>query len=129
MVSISKRGFISPSLVFAIRRRIVLVPMSIEATLLVKIGSDVTTEFLWNDLGCQLGMKDLEECRSNLISIVSWILTDKATYRSMVGPFIFGREETARKLRHSPGIGDAPTASSLAGAGLIRAGASDFVFF
>ena len=91
--------------------------MSIEATLLVKIGSDVTTEFLWNDLGCQLGMKDLEECRSNLISIVSWILTDKATYQSMVGPFIFGRKETARKLLHSPGIGDAPTASSLAGQG------------
>ena len=94
-----------------------LVPMSIEATLSVELGSDVTTEFLWDDIGGQLGMKDLEECRSNLISIVSWIHTDQATYRSMGGLFLFGRKETARKLLHSSGIGDAPTASSLAGQG------------
>ena len=55
-----------------------LVPMSIEATLLIEVGLDFTTEFLWKGVGCQFGVKDLEEYHSNLISIVSGILSDKS---------------------------------------------------
>ena len=34
--------------------------MSIEATLLGKVGADFTTEVLRKDVGCQFGLKDLE---------------------------------------------------------------------
>jgi hypothetical protein len=53
------------------------------------------TEFLWKDVGRQFRVKDLEECHSTLISIVSGILSDKATNRSVVGSFTLGREEAA----------------------------------
>jgi hypothetical protein len=42
------------------RRRMVLVPMSIEATLSGKVRSDFTTEFLRDDVGGQFGMKDFK---------------------------------------------------------------------
>ena len=38
----------------------VLVPMSMEATLLGKVGSDFTTEFLWDNVSGQFGLKDFE---------------------------------------------------------------------
>jgi hypothetical protein len=42
------------------RRRIVLVPTSMEATLLNEVRSDFTTEFLRNDVRRQFRLKDLE---------------------------------------------------------------------
>jgi hypothetical protein len=62
------------------RRRIVLVPMSMEATLLTEEGLDFTAEFLWDDVGCEFRVKNLEGCRSSLISTGSSILSKKATY-------------------------------------------------
>jgi hypothetical protein len=103
--------------------------MSIEATRLTEVGSDFTTEFLWKDVGRQFRVKDLEEYHSNLISIVSGILSDQATNRSIAASFTLRREKAAWKPLHSPVIGDALATSSLAVTGLIRTGASDFVFF
>jgi hypothetical protein len=42
------------------RRRIVFVPISMEATLSGKVRSDFTTEFLWDDVGGQFGMKNFK---------------------------------------------------------------------
>ena len=42
------------------RRRIVFVPMSIEATRLREVGSDVTTEFLGDGVCCEFRLKNLE---------------------------------------------------------------------
>jgi hypothetical protein len=44
------------------RRRMVLVPMSMEATLLGKVGSDFTAEFLWDNVSGQFGLEDFERC-------------------------------------------------------------------
>ena len=59
-VSASKRGLIFSPSASAMRRRIVLVPMSIEATLLSEVGLDFTTEFLGDDVGRQFRVKGLE---------------------------------------------------------------------
>ena len=48
----------------------VLVPMSIEATLSGKVGLDFTTEFLGDDVGGQFGMKNFK--RSPVIKI-KWL--------------------------------------------------------
>jgi len=48
------------------RRRIVLVPMSIEAILLNEEESDVTAESLGNVVGCQFGAKDLDRSLSRI---------------------------------------------------------------
>ena len=48
------------------RRRIVLVPMSMEATLLTEEGLDFTAEFLWDDVGCQFRVKDLDRFLSRI---------------------------------------------------------------
>jgi hypothetical protein len=64
-----------------------------------------------------------------LISIASFILSDKSVDRTIIRSFTLRCEETAWKLLHLPVIGDALTASSLAVTGLIGTGASGFVFF
>jgi len=58
-----------------------------------------------------------------------FILSDKATDRTIKRSFTLRGEETAWKLLHPPVIGDALTTSSLAVTGLISTGASLFVFF
>jgi hypothetical protein len=68
MVSASKRGFNLSLSNSATRRRMVLVPISMEASLLREVGSDFTTEFLREDVGCQFGLKDLE--RGPIIKVV-----------------------------------------------------------
>jgi hypothetical protein len=42
------------------RRRIVFVPMSMEATLSGEVGSDFTAEFLWDDVGGQFRMENFK---------------------------------------------------------------------
>jgi hypothetical protein len=64
-----------------------------------------------------------------LISIASFILSDKSVDRTIIRSFTLRREETAWKLLHPPVIGDALTASSLTVTRLISTGASGFVFF
>jgi len=66
-----------------------------EATLLTEEELDFTAEFLWDDVGCEFRVKNSEGYRSNLLSTVSWILSDEATDRTIVGSFTLRREETA----------------------------------
>jgi hypothetical protein len=58
----------------------------------------------------------------------SFGLHDQPVNQTIVRSFALRREETAWKLIHPPGIGDALTTASLSVTGSIRTGASGYVF-
>ena len=71
--------------------------MSTEATLLIEVGSDFTTEFLRNNIGRQFRLKDLKGCP--VIKIIrldgsSGDNSDEKLVRSLTGNRIDGEIET-----------------------------------
>jgi hypothetical protein len=89
-----------------------------EATLLGKGGADFTTEYLGDDVCCQLGARDLKK---DPLLFSLRVFGDEAADGTIVGSFTFRREETAWKLFHLSVINDALAASSFFFARLIGA--------
>jgi len=68
------------------RRRMVLVPMSMEATLLGKVGSDFTAEFLWDNVSGQFGLEDFK--RRAVVEIIGLERRSRDNpYEELIGSF------------------------------------------